>query len=150
MRKIRPNGASCKSSGSNASGVVSFMFIFNEVVNRVKQGNKRNGAIKIDLPCDHPEIFSFVHSKDDTSELTNMNISVSITREFVEAVENNSDWDLKFNGLVYQTVKAVDLWNEIMQCAHKTGEPGLSYQTNMDEGNMNPHINLEVYGNPCH
>ena len=149
MRKIRPNGASCKSSGSNASGVVSFMFIFNEVVNRVKQGNKRNGAIKIDLPCDHPEIFSFVHSKDDTSELNNMNISVSITREFVEAVEKNSNWDLKFNGLVYETVKAIDLWNEIMQCAHKTGEPGLSYQTNMDEGNMNPHINLEVYGNPC-
>ena len=150
MRKIRPNGASCKSSGSNASGVVSFMFIFNEVVNRVKQGNKRNGAIKIDLPCDHPEIFSFVHSKDDTKELTNMNISVSITREFIEAVEKNSDWELKFNGLIYETVKAIDLWNEIMQCAHKTGEPGLSYQTNMDEGNMNPHVNLEVYGNPCH
>lgn len=150
MRKIRPNGAKCKSSGSNASGVVSFMFIFNEVVNRVKQGNKRNGAIKIDLPCDHPEIFEFVHSKDDTNELNNMNISVSITTEFVEAVESNSDWDLKFKGKVYQTVKATDLWNEIMQCAHKTGEPGLSYQSNMDEGNMNPHINLEVFGNPCH
>jgi len=150
MRKIRPNGALCKSSGSKASGVVSFMYIFNEVVNRVKQGNKRNGAIKIDLPCDHPEIFDFVHSKDNTEELTNMNISVSITREFVEAVESNSNWDLKFKGQVFKTIKATDLWNEIMQCAHKTGEPGLSYQTNMDEGNMNPHINLEVFGNPCH
>jgi len=150
MRKIRPNGELCKSSGSKASGVVSFMFIFNEVVNRVKQGNKRNGAIKIDLPCDHPEIFDFIHSKDNTEELTNMNISVSVTKEFVEAVENNSNWDLKFNGKVYRTVKATDLWNEIMICAHKTGEPGLSYQTNMDDGNMNPHIYLEVFGNPCH
>ena len=149
MRKIRPKGSLCKSSGSNASGVCSFMHVFNEVVNRVKQGNKRNGALKIDLPCDHPEIFDFIHSKDDTEDLKNMNISVSITDEFVEAVENNEDWNLKFNGLVYQTIKAIDLWNEIMLCAWKTGEPGLSYQSNMDAGNMNPQLYPTVYGNPC-
>ena len=149
MRKIRPKGSLCKSSGSNASGVCSFMHVFNEVVNRVKQGNKRNGALKIDLPCTHPEIFDFIHSKDITEDLKNMNISVSITDEFVKAVENSEDWDLKFNGLVYQTIKAIDLWNEIMLCAWKTGEPGLSYQSNMDKGNMNPQLNESVYGNPC-
>ena len=150
MRKIRPKGASCNSSGSTASGVVSFMHIFDEVVNRVKQGNKRNGALKIDLPCDHPEIFQFIHSKDDTTQLNNMNISVSITNEFIKAVEDNDDWELKFNGEIYRTVKAVELWNEIMLCAWKTAEPGISYQTNMNEGNMNLHIFLEVFGNPCH
>lgn len=149
MRKIRPKGAICKSSGSVASGVVSFMHVFDEVVNRVKQGNKRNGALKIDLPIDHPEIFEFIHCKDNTNELNNMNISVSITKEFIDAVENDLDWDLKFNGTIYKTVKAKDLWNEIMLAAWKTGEPGLSFQTNMDAGNMNPHLSANVYGNPC-
>jgi ribonucleoside-diphosphate reductase alpha chain len=150
MRKIRPKGASCNSSGSTASGVVSFMNVFNEVVNRVKQGNKRNGALKIDLPCDHPEIFDFIHSKDDTTQLNNMNISVSITDEFIKAVESNSNWDLKFKGEVFKTIKAKDLWNEIMFSAWKTAEPGISYQTSMDAGNMNTHICIDVYGNPCH
>ena len=149
MRKIRPRGALCNSSGSTASGVISFMNVFNEVVNRVKQGNKRNGALKIDLPCDHPEIFDFIHSKDDTTQLNNMNISVSITDEFINAVENNKDWELIFNNKVYQTVKAIDLWNEIMLSAWKTAEPGLSMQGNMNRGNMNPHLHMEVFGNPC-
>jgi len=149
MRKIRPRGALCNSSGSTASGVISFMNVFNEVVNRVKQGNKRNGALKIDLPCDHPEIFDFIHSKDDTTQLNNMNISVSITDEFINAVENNRDWELRFNNKVYQTVKATDLWNEIMLSAWKTAEPGLSMQGNMNRGNMNPHLHMEVFGNPC-
>jgi len=150
MRKIRPKGSPCVSSGSTASGVVSFMHVFNEVVNRVKQGNKRNGALKIDLPVDHPEIFDFIHCKDDQNVLNNMNISVSITNEFIEAVEKDLDWDLKFNGEVYQTVKARQLWNEIITSAWKTGEPGISYQDNMNAGNMNPHLYPEVFGNPCH
>jgi len=149
MRKIRPKGASCNSSGSTASGVVSFMHIFDEVVNRVKQGNKRNGALKIDLPCDHPEIFQFVRCKNDTTQLNNMNISVSITNEFINAVENDSDWELKFNGKTYQIIKARDLWNEIMFSAWKTAEPGLSMQSNMNGGNMNPHLHKEVFSNPC-
>ena len=150
MHKIRPKGSPCNSSGSTASGVVSFMRIFNAVVNEVKQGNKRNGALKIDLNVSHPEIFEFIHCKDNTSELTNMNISVSITNKFIDAVENDLDWDLKFNGKVFKTVKAKDLWNEIIYSAWKTGEPGLSFQTNMNNGNMNPHIQKDVYGNPCH
>lgn len=149
MRKIRPKGALCNSSGSTASGVVSFMYIFDEVVNRVKQGNKRNGALKIDLPCDHPEIFDFVRCKNDTTQLNNMNISVSITNEFINAVENDSDWELKFNGKTYQVIKARDLWNEIMFSAWKTAEPGLSMQSNMNGGNMNPHLHKEVFSNPC-
>jgi ribonucleoside-diphosphate reductase alpha chain len=150
MKNIRPKGAECKSSGSTASGVVSFMHVFDEVVNRVKQGNKRNGALKIDLPVDHPEIFEFIHCKDNTDELNNMNISVSITNEFIEAVEKELPWELKFEGKIFRTVKAKDLWNEIMLAAWKTGEPGISYQSNMDSGNMNPHLNLSIYGNPCH
>jgi len=150
MQKIRPRGEACVSSGSNASGVISFMRIFNSVVNEVKQGNKRNGALKIDLNVEHPEIFDFIHCKDNTYELNNMNISVSLTSEFINAVENNLDWDLKFKGKIYRTVKARDLWNEIITSAWKTGEPGISYQTNMNNGNMNPHLDKDVYGNPCH
>jgi len=149
ISKLRPKGFECKSSGSTASGVVSFMYIFNEVVNRIKQGNKRNGALKIDLDVDHPEIFDFIHCKDDITQLENMNISVNISNDFIKAVEENSNWDLKFNGVIKKTIKAIDLWNEIVEAAWKSGEPGLNWKTNMENGNMNPHISTEIGTNPC-
>jgi len=148
--KLRPKGSLCRSSGGKASGVISFMKIFDSVVEEVKQSGKRKGALKVDLPVDHPEIFDFIHCKDDTTRLTNMNISVSITNTFMEAVENDAEWYLTFNGEIYNSVKARDLWNELMTAAWKTGEPGISYQDNMDAGNMNPHLSKNVYGNPCH
>lgn len=147
--KLRPRGDICRASSGKASGVISFMKIFNEVVEEIKQSGKRKGALKVDLPVNHPEIFDFIHCKDDTTKLNNMNISVSLTNEFLDAVENDLDWDLSFKGKVYRTVKAKEVWNEIITSAWKTGEPGISYQDNMDNGNMNPHLSENVYGNPC-
>lgn len=149
MKNIRPNGAECKSSGSSASGVVSFMYIFDTVVERVKQGNKRNGALLIALPDNHPEILDFIMCKNTQGVLTNMNISVSVSNELLEAVEKDIDWDLVFGGKVYKTIKAKYLWDMLMKQARKNGEPGICFQTNMDNGNMNPHLNTEILCNPC-
>jgi ribonucleoside-diphosphate reductase alpha chain len=146
---LRPAGSLLSNSGGFASGCVSFMRLFNQLVEEVKHGNSRKGAIKIDLDVSHPDIYDFIHCKDDLSQLQNMNISVSITDDFINAVLNDKKWDLKFNNKVYKTVKAKDLWDEIIESAWKTGEPGLSFRDVMNKGNMNPHLGEIKGSNPC-
>ncbi len=149
ISKLRPRGSELKNSGGKASGPVSFMKIFDSVVEEVKHGNSRKGALKVDLNCDHPDIFEFIHCKDNIDQLTNMNISVSVTDEFMDAVVGNKKWDLVFNDKVHKTVKAKDLWSEIIDSAWKTGEPGISFRSIMDKGNANPHLGVIESSNPC-
>lgn len=149
ISKLRPRGSTLKSSGGKASGPVSFMKIFDAVVEEVKHGNSRKGALKIDLDCDHPDIFEFIHCKDSTDQLTNMNISVSVTDEFMDAVINNKKWELVFDNKVHKSVNAKDLWDEIISSAWKTGEPGISFRSIMDKGNANPHLGVIKSSNPC-
>ncbi len=149
ISSLRPKGALVKSSNGEASGPISFMKVFNTIVEQVKQGGRRKGAIKVDLNVEHPDIIDFIHCKDNTSELNNMNISVSISDAFMEAVKNNKDWPLVFNDKVYRVVKARDLWDEIIKSAWATGEPGLSFRDTMDRANPNPHLGHVWSTNPC-
>ncbi|MFA5559304.1 MAG: LAGLIDADG family homing endonuclease [Methanofastidiosum sp.] len=149
ISNLRPKGSPLKNSGGQASGPVSFMKIFDAIVEEVKHGNSRKGALKIDLDCNHPDIFEFIHCKDDIDNLKNMNISVSITDEFINAVKNNEDWELKFEDKTFKKIKAKDLWNEIITSAWKTGEPGISFVSLMDRENMNPHLGMVKSSNPC-
>lgn len=149
ISKLRPKGSPLKNSGGQASGPVSFMKIFNAVVEEVKHGNSRKGALKIDLDVSHPDIFDFIHCKDDVEQLKNMNISVSIPNAFMKAVEENKDWELNYGDKVYKKVKAKDLWDEIIQGAWKTGEPGISFVDMMNKENPNPHLGMVKSSNPC-
>ena len=149
ISKLRPKGSPLKNSGGQAGGVVSFMRIFDRVVEEIKHGNSRKGALKIDLDDNHPDIFEFIQSKDNTNELNNMNISVSISDKFMESVINDSDWELVFEGKVYKKIKARELWNKIISNAWKTGEPGLSFRDTMNRGNPNPHLGEIKSTNPC-
>jgi ribonucleoside-diphosphate reductase alpha chain len=149
ISKVRPNGAIVSSSNGEASGVVSFMSIFNQIVEIIKQGGRRKGALKIDLNENHPEIFDFIHCKDDTESLQNMNISVSISDKFMNALINDENIDLEFNGKIYQTIKAKELWDEIISSAWKSGEPGVSFRDIMNDDNKNPHLGEIVSSNPC-
>lgn len=149
ISSLRPKGALVKSSNGEASGPISFMKVFNTIVEQVKQGGRRKGAIKVDLNVEHPDIIDFIHCKDNTTELNNMNISVSISDAFMEAVENDKDWPLVFNDQVYKVVKARDLWIEIIKSAWATGEPGLSFRDTMDRANPNPHLGRIWGSNPC-
>lgn len=146
---LRPKGSILNNSGGQASGPVSFMRLFNQLVEEVKHGNARKGAIKIDLDVSHPDIYEFIHCKDDTTQLQNMNISVSITDEFMNAVKQDANWSLHYGGKVHQVVKAKDLWNEIIAGAWATGEPGLSFRDTMNRYNMNPQLGEIKGSNPC-
>ncbi len=149
ISKLRPKGSPLKNSGGQASGPVSFMKIFDAVVEEVKHGNSRKGALKIDLDVSHPDIFDFIHCKDDVGQLKNMNISVSISNDFMKAVENNESWELSFGGKTHKKIEAKDLWDEIIQSAWQTGEPGISFVDVMDGANPNPHLGMVKSTNPC-
>lgn len=149
VSKIRPKGSLVSTSNGEASGVVSFMTIFNQIVEIIKQGGRRKGALKIDLNENHPEIYNFIHCKDNVDDFNNMNISVSISNNFMQSLLNDEEINLQFNNDVYRKIKAKSLWDEIIESTWKTGEPGLSFRDIMNADNMNPHLGDIVSSNPC-
>jgi ribonucleoside-diphosphate reductase alpha chain len=147
--RLRPKNEKVGSTGGVASGPISFMYPFNAMVECVKQGSKRRGALMGLLRVDHPDIEDFIVVKDDLTQLTNFNLSVGITDEFMEAVNNDTDFDLKFNGKIYKTIKAKNLWNEIVEHAWLTGDPGLLFIDEANRCNNLKHVGDIETTNPC-
>src|SRR5205085_174424 len=98
FEKLRPAGAAVRSTHGAASGPVSFMNIFNTTTETVKQGGVRRGANMGLLRCTHPDLLRFIHAKNDQTSFTNFNISVTVTDEFFEAVDDNEWYQLSFDG----------------------------------------------------
>ena len=129
--KLRPKGTPTKKVGGIASGPVSFMRAYNECFKQVSQGGSRRAALLATLDISHPDVFEFIHAKDNGG-LEFFNISLVPTQEFWDALDKDSDFDLKWNGTVYRTVKAKQLWEELGQSAWTSGDPGLQ---NIETGN---------------
>jgi len=173
---LRPAKAKVDTSKGYAGGVTTFMGKYDRTADDMTKFNpSRKGALKINLQCWHPQLLDFIHSKDNTSELKRMNISISLTDDFMKAVENDEDWNLEFpdyqwnkeiynqewNGdlewwkdkgyptIVYQTLKAKEILEEIARCSWETGEPGANYQSRMDADNPNKHLSTLIFTNPC-
>jgi len=150
--RLRPKGSMVKSSSGTASGPVSFMRIFDAATNEVKQGGKRRGANMGILRVDHPDIEDFIHCKD-TGEITNFNISVALTNDFIQAYKNDEDYDLidpktqKVSG----SLSAKKVFDEIAESAWKTGDPGLIFidKINEDAANPVPSLGPVESTNPC-
>ncbi len=127
--RLRPKGSSVQSTGGVASGPISFMKVFNSATEAVKQGGTRRGANMGILRVDHPDIMEFIGSKQDTTEITNFNISVGITEKFMEAVEKDKDYDLIDPHTNKPTGKlsARNVFKYIVEMAWSTGEPGIIF-----------------------
>ena len=151
------------------------MEIFDLVADVITRNNDRKGAIKTDLMVWHPDVINYIESKDNTEVLNRMNISVMVTDEFMESVVNDDMWELVFpdyendrdlydnewNGSlkdwrdlggkvkVYEEIPARELYDKIMEHAHKTGEPGISFYENMNVDNNLSHIGDIRSTNPC-
>lgn len=146
---IRPNGALIKSQGSHASGPVSYMKVWDTMCATIASAGNRRGAMMATLRVDHPDIEDFIDAKRDAGVLTNFNISVAITDDFISAVENDTDFDLVFNGVVYKTVSAKNLWNKIMRSTWAHAEPGVLFIDTINRKNNLWYAEEIATTNPC-
>jgi ribonucleoside-diphosphate reductase alpha chain len=149
--RLRPKGASVKSTGGVASGPISFMKVFNSATEAVKQGGTRRGANMGILRVDHPDIMEFIGSKRDTTEITNFNISVGITERFMEAVENGEDYDLMdpHTNKAVGKLNAREVFKYIVDMAWSTGEPGIIFLDRINNKSTVPGLGEMESTNPC-
>jgi ribonucleoside-diphosphate reductase alpha chain len=149
--RLRPKNDIVRSTMGVASGPVSFMTLFDASTDVVKQGGTRRGANMGILRVDHPDIMEFITCKDDTTKITNFNISVAVTDAFMEAVEKDANYDLLHpkTGQVTGQLKAREVWSRIIHGAWKTGEPGVFFVDKANHYNPVPHLGSYEATNPC-
>ncbi len=148
--RLRPKGDRVNSTGGKASGPVSFMKIFDITIGDViQQGGTRSGANMGVLRIDHPDIEGFISAKNQEGELKNFNLSVGITDAFMNAVEKKQHYDLVFNGEVYKTLAARDVWDAIVAGAWRNGEPGIVFLDTINRHNPLKPLGVIETTNPC-
>ena len=148
--KIRPRGARIKSLDAQSSGPISFMGIFDAVCSTIASAGNRRGAQMGVLRVDHPDIYEFIRAKRNSDKLTGFNISVGVTDKFMEAVTaGETEFDLVFEGEVYETINPQDLWNELMESTWDWAEPGILFIDRIQEMNNLFYCEEIAATNPC-
>jgi len=147
---LRPEGAAVNATIDHSPGATAFMNLFSESTNTVSQAGRR-GALMLTLRVDHPDIEKFVTIKNDPRRIKvqHANISVLITHEFMNAVMNDTDFELRWNGKDYSKVKAKELWFKIIKNAHASAEPGIIFWDTMKDYHNVEYANPLTSTNPC-
>jgi ribonucleoside-diphosphate reductase alpha chain len=149
--RIRPRGDMVQSTKGIASGPVSFMKIYDAATEQVKQGGKRRGANMGILRVDHPDILEFISAKENPGVLNNFNISIGLTENFMNALENDRDYRLinPRNGETVKKIRAKSVFDLAVNMAWKNGEPGIIFLDRINEDNPTPKLGEIEATNPC-
>ncbi len=170
--RLRPRGARVKTSAGQATGPIGFLHVYDKAFGEIAQGGTRRGANMAVLRVDHPDIEEFISCKTNENAITNFNISVAITDEFMQAVKSDLDWALRFpdetsqdyqsfngdlgtaidQGLPIKThkiIRARNLFDKIVNQAHHNGEPGVLFLDTANRANPLPHLYSLESTNPC-
>ena len=146
---IRPKGAPVSGVAADASGPLSFMDVWDAMCRTIMSAGSRRGAMMATMRCDHPDIEAFIAAKQDAARLRMFNLSVLITDPFMAAVKADAAWDLVFEGRVYRTVQARDLWNRIMRATYDYAEPGVIFIDRINAANNLNYCETIAATNPC-
>ena len=149
--RLRPRGAIVHSSGGQATGPVGFMRVFDTASEIVSQGGARRGANMAVLQVDHPDIQEFIQCKNSEHVITNFNTSVGVSDPFMRAVGQDGTVDMvnPQDGSVWRTVRAKEVFDEIVAGAYRNGEPGLLFLDAANRDNPCPHLGEYEATNPC-
>ncbi len=146
---IRPKGAGVKGVAADASGPLSFMDVWDAMCRTIMSAGSRRGAMMATMRCDHPDIEDFITAKSDPARLRMFNMSVLVTDPFMDAVKADGSWDLVFGDAVYKTVRARDLWDQIMRSTYDYAEPGVIFIDRINQMNNLNYCETIAATNPC-
>lgn len=146
---LRPRGAIVRSIGADASGPVSFMDVWDAMCRTIMSAGARRGAMMATMRADHPDIELFIAAKSEPGRLRNFNLSVLVSEAFLTAVRSDADWPLVFEGHVYRTVRARDLWQRIMRSTYDYAEPGVIFIDRVNALNNLGYCESISATNPC-
>jgi ribonucleoside-diphosphate reductase alpha chain len=149
--RLRPKNSMVRSTGGVSSGPVSFMKVFNAATQAVKQGGMRRGANMGILRVDHPDILEFIKCKENDKEITNFNISIAVTEDFMNKVIADEEYSLidPHTNKEVSRLRAKEVFDLIVECSWKNGEPGIIFIDKMNEFNPTPKLGKYESTNPC-
>lgn len=151
---LRPKNAPVKGVDADASGPLTFMDVWDAMCRTVMSAGSRRGAMMATMRCDHPDIEAFIEAKKDPLRLRMFNLSVLVTDAFMTAVKEDAMWNLHFTNRhgdrrVYKTVRAKDLWTQIMRNTYDGAEPGVIFIDQINKQNNLWYMETIAATNPC-
>ncbi|MDQ0464420.1 ribonucleoside-diphosphate reductase alpha chain [Caulobacter ginsengisoli] len=146
---IRPAGARVRGVGADASGPLSFMDVWDSMCRTILSAGQRRGAMMGCLRIDHPDIEAFIDAKREGARLRNFNLSVLVPDAFMQALADDTDWPLVFEGKVQGSVRATELWGRLMRATYDAAEPGVIFIDRVNARNNLGYCETILASNPC-